>query len=608
MQSLRELVADMSAGKVDLLVIVGGNPVYTAPADLQFADALGKVPLRVHLSLLRRRNVGAVPLADSRGAFPRDVERRARVRRHGVDRAAAHRAAVRRRVGARSAGRDERPTRSDRPTTSCASTWKSAVATRRPEFEATGGAWLHDGVMPDTAFAPTVRVGEPKRLPLRRRRCGPAGGPRDSPSASIRPSLDGRFANNGWLQELPKPITKLTWDNAVLVSPATAATLRTVDAPAMQGGEHGQIISDVVELRYRGRTVRGALFAVAGHPDDCATVHLGYGRARGGHVASGAGFDANAAAHVRRDVVTAADCEIVRTGSVAIARLHAVPPSDGRPRAGPRRHARRVRQESARRCTRATRRRRRRSRCTRTSSTTATSGAWRSTSTPASAATRASSPARRKTTSRSSARSRCCAAARCTGSASTPTTAATPENPETYFQPVPCMQCENAPCEVGVSGRRDRPQRRRPERHGLQPLRRHALLLEQLSVQGAPLQFPALPGLDDTEPEAGAQSGRHRAQPRRDGEVHVLRAADQRARRSTSEKEDRRVRDGEIQAACQQTCPAEAIVFGDLNDPNSRVAKLQAEAANYALLGELNTRPRTTYLAAVRNVNPELES
>jgi molybdopterin-containing oxidoreductase family iron-sulfur binding subunit len=79
-------------------------------------------------------------------------------------------------------------------------------------------------------------------------------------------------------------------------------------------------------------------------------------------------------------------------------------------------------------------------------------------------------------------------------------------------------------------------------------------------------------------------------------------------RRIDAEREDRKINDAELVTACQQSCPAGAIVFGNINDPNSKVSKLKAQSRNYSLLGELNTRPRTTYLAEVRNPNPDLES
>jgi molybdopterin-containing oxidoreductase family iron-sulfur binding subunit len=78
--------------------------------------------------------------------------------------------------------------------------------------------------------------------------------------------------------------------------------------------------------------------------------------------------------------------------------------------------------------------------------------------------------------------------------------------------------------------------------------------------------------------------------------------------RIDAERADKKIEDGTLQTACQQSCPAEAIIFGNINDPNSRVAKLKAQDRNYAVLGDLNTRPRTTYLAQVRNPNPELEA
>ena len=157
---------------------------------------------------------------------------------------------------------------------------------------------------------PEIRVG-------RNQRVGPSS-PGGSTSLEIvfknDPTvLDGRFANNGWLQELPKPLTKL-WDNAVLLSPATAQRLSLGVEPSIQGGEHGQIISKVVELRYRGRTVRGPVFPVAGHPDGSATVHLGHGRTRAGHLGTGAGFNANAI-RTSDGMCSPADFEVVDTGT-----------------------------------------------------------------------------------------------------------------------------------------------------------------------------------------------------------------------------------------------------------------------------------------------------
>src|SRR5581483_462690 len=178
-------------------------------------------------------------------------------------------------------------------------------------FERMWRRWLHDGVIAGTAFQPrsvTLRV-EAARLPSPR-----AAAPGFELTFRPDPSVvDGRFANNGWLQELPRPITKLTWDNAVLVSPETARRLGAAAAPAWTGGEHGQINAPVVEVRLGGRSVRAPLFPIAGHPDDCATLHLGYGRWRAGRVGTGAGFNANVIRTMAAPWI-AAGAEIQATG------------------------------------------------------------------------------------------------------------------------------------------------------------------------------------------------------------------------------------------------------------------------------------------------------
>ena len=112
--------------------------------------------------------------------------------------------------------------------------------------------------------------------------------------------FDGRFANNGWLQELPKPVTKLTWDNAALMSPKTAEKLGITYVHGSSsrfsstGGEHGHALVDVVELSYRGRTVKAPVWIQPGHADDAITLHLGHGRQHAGQVANGVGFNAYA--------------------------------------------------------------------------------------------------------------------------------------------------------------------------------------------------------------------------------------------------------------------------------------------------------------------------
>jgi MoCo/4Fe-4S cofactor protein with predicted Tat translocation signal len=604
LQSLKDLAADMAAGRVDALVIVGGNPVYTAPADVPFADALNKVALRVHLSLY-----GDETSARCHWQVPEAHFLETWSDARGYDGTASIvQPLIAPLYGGKSA-HELLAAMSDRPDRSAHDLVRDFWRTqsRAGGFDTAWQHWLHDGVIPDTAFTPqTVSVAPGLGGTLPPPAPTPAGLEvvfRHDPSV-----LDGRFANNGWLQELPKPITRLTWDNAVLMSPATADRLKLTGTPGGHGGEHGQVMSDVVDLRYRGRSVRGPIFAVVGHPDDCVTIHLGYGRARGGRLGTAAGFNAYTI-RASDALWHGAGLEIAGAGErypLACTQYHHLMEGRGMVRAV-------TRDEFVR-------------------NPQAVHEGPGIEATPPKTITLY--PADHKYDGykwgmaidvNACIGCNACVVG-CQAENNIPIVGkdqvlrgremhwirvdtyyrGPADRPETYFQPVPCMQCEDAPCEivcpVGATVH---------SAEGLNDMVYNRCVGTRYCSNNCPYKVRRFNFFlyQDWDTPVTKLARNPDVTVRSRGVMEKCTYCVQRinAAKIDSEKEDRAVRDGEIKTACQQACPADAIVFGNLNDPKSRVSQLQAEVRNYALLGELNTRPRTTYLAAVRNVNPELE-
>ncbi len=596
LDSLRDLVADMDARKVDLLLIVGGNPVYTAPVDLRFADAMAKVQLRAHLSLYDDETS-----AQCQWQIPEAHFLEAWSDARGDDGTVS---IVQPLIAPLYSGRSAHEflaALGDRPERSgydiVRDHWNVPAATN--DFDTVWRRWLHDGVV-ERPPEPLVNVSV----------AADAGAGSQTPRGGLEISfrndpcvLDGRFSNNGWLQELPKPITRLTWDNAVFVSPATAQRLKGNQYPAYQGGEHGQIIGDVVDLKFEGRAVRGTLFTVVGHPDDCVTVHVGYGRTRAGRVGTGAGFNANA---IRTAAAWSfgAGAEIALTGeraSLACVQYHHLMEGRGMVRAVTLEeysHDPKIVHEGD--------------------------------ETPPKTLTLYPDYKYDGYKWGMAIDVNACIGCNacvigCQAENNIPVIGkdqvlrgremhwlridtyyrGPAENPETYFQPVPCMQCENAPCEVvcpvGATAH---------SHEGLNDMVYNRCVGTRYCSDNCPYKvrrFNFLLYQDWNTPSLKLVRNPD-VTVRSRGVMEKCTYCVQRinAAKIDSEKQDRPIRDGEIVTACQQVCPADAIVFGNLNDPASRVAQLKAEERNYSLLGELNTRPRTTYLAAIRNVNPEL--
>jgi molybdopterin-containing oxidoreductase family iron-sulfur binding subunit len=309
--ALHELAEDLDGGKVDALFILGGNPVYNAPADIPFGELMNKAAFRAHLSdyndetsRLCQWHLPSAHVLESWGdarAYDGTItllQPLIEPLYHGKT-ASQVLSALLGRPGMSSHDllmqfwRRERgnltPSRVDQG---------NSLPSPTMDFDDWWRQSLHDGVVDGSAFpalsvtlqSDVVRHLEPEQaggnLPPRSGNGDELSRSPGSSTLSLEiliqpdPSIwDGRFANNGWLQELPKPLTTLTWDNAAILSPATA-------------GQRGLVDGQLIRIEHAGRSVTAPVLILPGHAAGCITLHLGYGRTHGGRTAVSAGFNA----------------------------------------------------------------------------------------------------------------------------------------------------------------------------------------------------------------------------------------------------------------------------------------------------------------------------
>jgi molybdopterin-containing oxidoreductase family iron-sulfur binding subunit len=620
--SLRELADDMGASRVRALIVLGGNPVFTAPADLGFTERMQTVPFRAHLSLYQdetsRQCHWHLPEAHYLESWgdTRAFDGTASIVQPLIEPLYQGRSAHD--VLSLLAGQLQTPAYD-----LVRAHWRRHHDGRRggSDFERFWQTAVHDGVVAGTRFearSVPLREGLERRLPAAG---GTGGGGAGTYEIVFQPDptiYDGRFANNGWLQELPKPLTKLTWDNAAIVSPATAQQLGTGFGSYAHGGEHGGFHMPVLELRMGERVVRAPVWIMPGHADGSVTVYLGYGREHGGTVGGTAGAPVGFNAYALRTsdrLWFAEGLDVRRTGDsslVACTQQHHLMENRDIVRAATLREYHEKPRFAAepdevheKEETRAARKP-----LTLYRPFPYPNHKWGmaidlTTCTGCSACVVACQaenniPVVGKEQVAAGREMHWLRVDRYTqGPAEDPR--------EFYFQPVPCMHCEKAPCEyvcptVATVHSAD----------GLNDMVYQRCVGTRFCSNNCPYKVRRFNFFYYAD--YATQSLRLQYNPdvtvRSRGVMEKCSYCVQRIRHAEidSQKEGRPVADGEILTACQAACPAQAIVFGDINDAQSTVKRWKDSPLHYGLLADLNTEPRTTYLAALRNPNPELEA
>jgi MoCo/4Fe-4S cofactor protein with predicted Tat translocation signal len=618
LQSLGELVRDMRAGQVDVLIMLGGvNPVYTAPADLEFADALGKVKTRIHHGLfldetaeLCHWHLPAAHHLESWGdarAFDGTASLAQPLIEPLYGGKSLHEAMAVLLGRGDVSGYDL-----------VRATWNGHLP---GDFEPAWRRALHDGVIPGTQQPPLGAAGVAANA-IAQAAAEIAAAAQGARAAQGRLTLclrpdptigDGSWASNVWLQELPKPMTKLTWDNAVLISPATHQRL-------------GLDWEERVRVSVEGRQLDAAVWVLPGQAEDTLTLSLGYGRRRAGENGSGLGFNAYVLRTSRGIWNAPANVQGLgeRYTFACTQNHHAIDQEQGIDEdrlAGV--------EEEKRHIVR-----------------TATLAEFQSDPEFVGHLPKGGEAPPRDMTLYPNRRyeghswGMAIDLNVCTG-CSTCIVACQAENnipvvgkdqvmrrremhwirvdryftgdmddPGLHNQPVPCMQCENAPCElvcpVGATVHSS---------EGLNDMTYNRCVGTRYCSNNCPYKvrrFNFLRYSDRTSPLA-AMMYNPDVTVRMRGVMEKCTYCVQRIEHAKIDAQvtGQPVAEQRLKTACQQACPTQAIVFGDLNAERLggqpwQVSNWKASSLNYGMLDDLNTRPRTTYLARVTNPNPRL--
>ena len=587
--SLKELVRNTN--DINTLVIIGGNPAFDTPADLAFADKIKNIENTIHLSeqfnetsVLCNWHINRSHFLESWGDV-RSVEGLAGVIQPLIAPLYGGKSEIEL-WNLMATGVDGRAYDIIRET------WQNIIA--GGSFEKEWNKVLHDGYLPGTENKiVTPRIDNRDIAAL-----DPNSFQRTIPSSTaldvvlyLSPAVyDGRFANNGWVQEWPDPVTKLAWDNAALMNITTA-------------GELGLKNGDEITLKHSGREMEAAVWIQPGLADHSISLALGYGRSQAGESGNGVGFNAyrlfnsetgyilhgvtltkNNAVHKfantqdhnameGRAIVRQANLEEYRKNPEFAPRMIEHPPIES----------------------------------IFTEHKYDKGYQWGMTIDLNS----------------------CIGCGACTVACQSENNipivgkeqvangremhwirndryfVGEPDNPAIVIQPMPCQHCENAPCEtvcpVSATVHDD---------EGINAMTYNRCIGTRYCSNNCPYKvrrFNFFNYTKDYSPTIKMQQNPD-VTVRSRGVMEKCTFCIQRINRhkQIAKKDGRKVRDGEIKTACQQTCPTNAITFGNINDPESKVSDMKKLDRNYALLAELNVQPRNTFLAKIRNPHPDL--